>query len=714
MSAYLQNMMKALQLLSHGVCPRPLWRCLSLLGLCLLLATPLRAADIPGFNRSVELGAREQPVGRFIEELFGQVGVPTRVDNAVRGTVNGDFDGPASKIFTDIAAAFHLMMYYDGAIAWVYPSKSVMSEFIPISASAKDAVMNSADSLGMIDASNRIVSSDVGMLVSGTSRFVEQVQELVQMVDQRPSSQSPAPAPQAETAEAVMRVFKLRYAWAGDVSIAIGDQQVQLPGVATLLRQLIEPGAVRGVADTVPLRSDGSLDGLRGEGLQATATSGSRSATSLADGGSTESTRIVADRLSNSVVVRDRADRMDEYAALIEALDIEPEMIEIEATIIDLNTDRLRELGVNWRLQGEDASALFGQGTSADLDLVPGGDITSQAQGGVVSLVLGDSVQFLSRIRALEAEGAARVVSKPHVMTLSNVEALLNTTSTFFVRVEGDEEVDLFDVSVGTTLRVTPHVFESRDGARIRLRVNIQDGSTTDQTVDQIPIVERSTINTQALVNEGESLLIGGLVREFDASGVSKVPVLGSLPVVGALFRNNVQSSQRLERMFLITPRVNLRSRQGLRYSVPVTSGFEADIIRSAPSRMDPTLAGIAARDDIWPLRQDLPPAGGEPSLVPDSQIRPRNLPPRPTAQQPRARTPQRSADATGANPAVPRQALPEPAWHDGWQEVSAPLSIQAPRPQVETFPTQAPAGSSAPAFSGGAASADGWQEVVR
>lgn len=692
-------------------------RCVAVI-LCWLISasfSSVSAAEVPGIDRQIMLSAHEQTIGRFVEELFAQVGVAAHVDDEVRGVINGKFEGSVSSVFEQVARVYGLMVYYDGAIAWVYPSTSVTQEVIPVTENARKAIFDSASSLGMMDATNRIESSDVGIVVRGTSRFVEQVQELVRAVDHQPAQpRRPAPVDVDKVPGAVMQVFKLRYAWAGDVSIAIGDQQVQLPGVATLLRQLIEPGAISGVMNPVSLRTDGSLDGLRGSGLQAAAPGAPSLLQSIPDSGSTAATRIVADTLSNSVIVRDRADRMDEYAALIDALDVEPEMIEIEATIIDLNTDRLRELGVNWRLQGDDASALFGQGTAADLDLVPGGAIAAQGQGGVVSLVLGDSVQFLSRIRALEAEGAARVVSKPHVMTLSNVEALLNTTSTFFVRVEGEEEVDLFDVSVGTTLRVTPHVSESRDGARIRLRVNIQDGSTTDQTVDQIPIVERSTINTQALVNEGESLLIGGLVREFEASGVSKVPVLGSIPVLGSLFRNNVQSSQRVERMFLITPRVNLRSRQGLRYSVPINAGYEADIIRSAPSRMDPTLAGIAARDDVWPLRRDLPPASGEPQLVPDSQIRLQQLPPRPQAPvnpSTRRQSPQPQATVPPAPNATPFGS--GATLNDGWQEVSAPRPAVAPTRVTRTAPasTAFSAGSLA-SPSGGAASSDGWQEI--
>jgi len=696
--------------------------------LCSLLGTTMTvlAAEVPDFDQRVTLAAREQPVGRFLEELLGQVGVPARIDDAVRGTVNGDFDGAASRIFTEIAGSFQLTMYYDGAVAWVFPANDVVRDLVPVRGQRATAVLTSAESLGMTDERNRVEKSDVGLVVTGTPRFVEQVRDLATAVDSGGNDGAPSVAASDLSSEAVMRVFRLRYAWAGDVGIVVGNEEVLLPGVASLLRELIEPGAVRGgTTRSAHRRDEGSLDGLRGEGLQAI----DRSADAIApattaalpgapDAGSTRDTRIVADTLSNSVVVRDRADRMDDYESLIASLDVEPEMIEIEATIIDLNTDRLRDLGIDWRLQGDDVDVAFGGGTGGVEGLVQGGDASPTSRGGAVSLVLGDSTRFLSRIRALEEQGAARVVSKPHVMTLSNVEALLDTTSTFFVRVEGQEEVDLFDVSVGTTLRVTPHVFESVTGTRIKLRVSIEDGSTTDRSVDRIPVIERSTITTQALVDEDESLLIGGLVREIDSNSVSKVPVLGSLPIVGGLFRNTSQGSSRTERMFLITPRVNLRAREGLRYSVPYTSGDQADIIRSAPSRLDPALAGIAARDDARPLRAELPPNGGDLQLVPDGQTRQispgtrsrplpslRELSPRerlwldsPARQAPRdIRMPASSDDEAGR-----------------WQEVAAPSAVTARVPSSDLLPPAVVPASMSRDAAGDAADDDGWQEIGR
>ncbi|EGJ10700.1 type III secretion outer membrane pore, YscC/HrcC family protein, partial [Rubrivivax benzoatilyticus JA2 = ATCC BAA-35] len=269
--------------------------------------------------------------------------------------------------------------------------------------------------------------------------------------------------------------------------------------------------------------------------------------------------RVEADTRLNAVIVRDDPQRLPQYRQLISALDVEPQALEIEARIVDIDTDRLRELGINWRLSSGRSSLLFGNGTNSDT-LLSGSqrpeDITPQGKGGFLSAVLGGADELALRINALQDQGAAKVVSSPQVLTLSDVEAVFDTSRTFYVRVAGREDVDLFSVSAGTTLRVTPHVFRDEHGVRIKLLVAIEDGALSQQQVDQIPVVERASINTQALIFEGESLLVGGLTREASSNGVTKVPFLGDIPVLGNLFKSSVDSLRRTERLFLISPRL--------------------------------------------------------------------------------------------------------------------------------------------------------------
>jgi type III secretion protein C len=129
--------------------------------------------------------------------------------------------------------------------------------------------------------------------------------------------------------------------------------------------------------------------------------------------------------------------------------------------------------------------------------------------------------------------------------------------------VAGNEAVDLFKVDSGTILRVTPHIIEARDGMppSIRLNVTVQDsqdsGVTGNMTGNMaIPPVKQTRINTQALIGDGQSLLIGGYYFESRADDESGVPGISKIPLIGRLFKSTAASKAHMERMVLITPRI--------------------------------------------------------------------------------------------------------------------------------------------------------------
>lgn len=559
---------------------------LAALGAWVLSTVPAHAAPIPFAERTVQLTAREQPLALFLQDLFGLVDLPVSASANLKGNVNGTFNGPAEKVWRDVARSFGLIEYYDGAVVHIYVPSELGTRTLPVSRTAAERVLRSARELRMLDARNTLRTTGEGTLIAaGTRRFLEQIDELA-----RSQTASIAASPPLG-----FKVFYLRYAWAHDVSVSFGGKQMVVPGVAAIVRALMTSNP-RSMVQVAPIEQiqRPTVPKLKGTGLTAPvvgtlgaagANAQLASADTLAAAygaagmqlaaaggapgaayagapivlGDTQQVRVEADTRLNAVIVRDAPERLTQYEQLINALDVEPQPLEIEATIIDIDTDRMQELGVNWRLSRGRGSFLFGDGTSNDL-LLNGAnrpqDITPFGNGGFLSAVLGGRNEIALRIKALAEQGAAKIVSSPQVLTLSNVEAVFDTSRTFYVRVAGREEVDLFSVSAGTTLRVTPHVFTDRGEVRIKMLVSIDDGTISQAQVDQIPIVERATINTQALIFEGESLLVGGLTREANSSGVSKVPLLGDIPLIGSLFRSTNNSAKRTERMFLIVPRL--------------------------------------------------------------------------------------------------------------------------------------------------------------
>lgn len=569
---------------------------LAALTVCLCTAVA-QASPIPFGNRAANLTVREQPIAGFLQDLFGAIDVPVAVSPSVAGSVNGSFKGSAESVYKDIAKVFNLVDYYDGAVLHIYAPQDLTTRTIPVSSGVAQRVISAAHEMQLTDARNNVRATKEGtLIVNGAKRFVEQVEEITRAQVVADKTRLPLS----------IKVFYLRYAWAQDVTLSLANRQVMLPGVASTVRamltaksqssvvvnsyeQPVSNSATRlrstngtrqgtlGVVDADPRMASGPvMEAAYGPGGAAAAAQGnanpftsapnrtvaaylSSPASQSLSMGDPDQVRVEADPRLNAVIVRDAPERMPQYEQLIASLDVEPQAIEIEATLIDINTEKMTELGINWRMTQGRGSLLFGGGNEGDKLLsgsTPVDAITPVGQGGYVSAVLGDSRQFIARIKALQQQGAAKVVSSPQVLTLSNVEAVFDNTQSFYVRVAGRDDVDLFNVSAGTVLRVTPHVFKDQGAVRIKMLVALEDGNLTSRTVDTLPVVERSSINTQALIFEGESMLVGGITRDSTGDDQTKVPLLGDIPVLGNLFKYSRTSTTRVERMFLITPRL--------------------------------------------------------------------------------------------------------------------------------------------------------------
>ena len=176
----------------------------------------------------------------------------------------------------------------------------------------------------------------------------------------------------------------------------------------------------------------------------------------------------------------------------------------------------------------------------------------------------------MMQVNMLEEDNKARTLGRPSVLTLDNVEATLEDTTTNYVKVAGNESSDLFEVVSGTILRVTPHIIDSHDGSApyIQMVISLQTNQDTDQSQsytvssdsqgadERIPVIKKTTINTQALVQQGQSLLLGGYYMENHRNSDNGIPVLKDIPLIGGLFGSSSDEATQRERLLLITPRI--------------------------------------------------------------------------------------------------------------------------------------------------------------
>lgn len=582
------------------------------LGMAAAAPTGALAAAPPFGASTVSITAREQPIGAFLQDLYTQAGLTVVLSPDLKGQVNGAFKGPAERVYAQVAKAFNLLTYYDGVAVYVYPATEIASRAVNADVSEAPKIQASVRSLGLADPQNQVRVSNKMLVATGSKRFLDQVDEIAQ--------RSPAVAGGtynggygrlAAPEPLQYRVYYLRYGWADDVTMTFSGRQVTLPGVASILRSLMTTGAngAAPLAQRTDSFASGSMGGLKGQGLNPAASrdpgtlgfnlasntmppatnaaawnaiggqgGGGGDLVSAAVGGGADSVRVVADNRLNAVIIRDTRERLAAYDQLIRALDVEPQLVQIDATIIDIDTDKVKDLGAGFSVSDLTGKQQFTLGTSAGRNFLPG----PNGGGGVFTgTVSAGDVTFRLGIQALVSKGYAKVVSRPQVLTLSDVEAVFDNSRTFYVRVPGYAASDLYNINAGTTLRVTPHVTRDNGENRMRLLIAIQDGNVSGQTVDRIPIVQNSGINTQALLVEGQSLLLGGLTTNSDTRVQDKVPLLGDIPIAGFFFRSTRKESSHTERLFLITPHL---VSTGVANSLPASSRAPAEFApQSAP-----------------------------------------------------------------------------------------------------------------------------------
>ena len=135
---------------------------------------------------------------------------------------------------------------------------------------------------------------------------------------------------------------------------------------------------------------------------------------------------------------------------------------------------------------------------------------------------------------------------------------MIDHSETYYVKVTGERVAELKSITYGTLLKMTPRVVQLGEKPEISLSLHIEDGSQKPNSSgpEGIPTINRTVVDTVARVGHGQSLLIGGIHRDELSEGVRKVPLLGDIPYLGALFRFQSNTVRRSVRLFLIEPRL--------------------------------------------------------------------------------------------------------------------------------------------------------------
>ena len=324
---------------------------------------------------------------------------------------------------------------------------------------------------------------------------------------------------------------------------------------------------------------------------------------------------IQADSATNSIIITAPDAVYNNLRAVLDRLDVRRAQVYVEALIAEVTANKAAEFGIQWQQVGglgatDTAARGFGGtnfgttgqniiGVSANPGTIGRGLNIGVLKGRVTIPGIGEIVNLGLLVRALETDANANILSTPTLLTLDNEEARIvigqnvpfitgsyavsggATTPTPFQTVERKD--------VGLSLRIRPQISQ---GGAVRLQIYQEVSSIQDATNPAGVITNKRSVESNVLVDDGQVVVIGGLIQDNVTDSLEKVPGLGDLPLIGGLFKYNTRSRSKTNLMVFLRPTV-VREAQGTdtmtsdRYNYIVG---EQDKVKPAPSAVLPDI----------------------------------------------------------------------------------------------------------------------------
>lgn len=286
------------------------------------------------------------------------------------------------------------------------------------------------------------------------------------------------------------------------------------------------------------------------------------------------------DPATNTLIVNDVKSVIQKFNALIEELDVPARQVMVEARIVEASDTLSRELGVkfggvragstswanNWGLATERNSRGVRNGSSGVL-FEPNINVPVASAVGSIAVVKSfSSVTLGLELSASEAEGRSKTISTPRVLTQDRQEAEIKQgyQVPYTTRDSDGSTTTSFKDAV-MSLKVLPRI--TPDNKIIMdVTINKDTPDNTYQSSEGEPSIRTQSVKTQAMIEDGGTLVVGGVYQEVIQNNVKKVPMLGDLPVLGNLFKTRSRNNSRNELLFFITPRIMGSETSVMRY----------------------------------------------------------------------------------------------------------------------------------------------------
>ena len=260
----------------------------------------------------------------------------------------------------------------------------------------------------------------------------------------------------------------------------------------------------------------------------------------------------VSDSRTNTLIINDRQQNIDKIRRMIDLLDVAVKQVMVEARIVTASTDFSRELGIKWSAKKLGNSPVWGGDFQPSFDL--GVDLATNTAGTFNFGLLKISDYMLNlELSALQADGHGEVLSAPKVLTGDKQKAyILRGTEIPYQTWSATEGLKTEFRAANLKLEVTPSI--TPDG-KVQMALKIEK-DTVGTLTSAGYLINTNELETNVLVDDGETVVLGGIFDDIKQNQYEKVPFFGDLPVVGALFKNNTRSSAQTELLIFVTPRI--------------------------------------------------------------------------------------------------------------------------------------------------------------
>ncbi len=272
---------------------------------------------------------------------------------------------------------------------------------------------------------------------------------------------------------------------------------------------------------------------------------------------------ITVDKPTNTLIILASQKEFDELKKVIDTLDVDREQVYVKAKIVEISGKKASQIGARYGLFGGVANSSGLYSFSADL----GGPAIpfDIAQLGIEKPTLTQGLALGATLSLLETKGAAKKLSEPSLLCVNNTESTIYVGQTESVITQGTVGAKTTDYTknvytrqdIGLTLKIKPRI-SSDNKVSLDIKTVIEDILPGSQV--GLPITSKREMETTTIVKNGQSIIIGGLVKDNLDISTSKVPLLGDIPVLGMLFRHKEKTSDKTTLVILLTPYIVKKS----------------------------------------------------------------------------------------------------------------------------------------------------------